>query len=165
MLFISVCTDHLMPCHACHAIRHRAIIQTKQNDPIQSNPYTHNTKVYNMNPNPARICGATHTKPCNVMCSAIQFPIPYNPSQPEPIHIHTIVIIIYTLTHIQMLIYHSNPPPLPLPICLTTLSSYPTTVLKLKLSRKLPRSSFLTSTTQCSKLSILTLAFVSSTTS
>lgn len=36
---------------------------------------------------------------------------------------------------------------------------------KLKLSKKPPKSSFLTSTTQCSKLSILTLAFVSSTTS
>ena len=37
----------------------------------------------------------------------------------------------------------------------------PITAFTLKLSRKPPRSSFLTSTTQCSKLSILTLALVS----
>lgn len=37
----------------------------------------------------------------------------------------------------------------------------PITAFKLKLSKKPPRSSFLTSTTQCSKLSILTLALVS----
>lgn len=37
----------------------------------------------------------------------------------------------------------------------------PTTALTLRLSKKPPKSSFLTSTTQCSKLSILTLALVS----
>ena len=37
----------------------------------------------------------------------------------------------------------------------------PTTAFTLRLSKKPPKSSFLTSTTQCSKLSILTLAFVS----
>ena len=41
----------------------------------------------------------------------------------------------------------------------------PTTAFMLKLSRNWLRSSFFTSTTHCSKLSILTLALVSSTTS
>lgn len=42
---------------------------------------------------------------------------------------------------------------------------YPTTAFMLRLSRKPPKSSFFTSTTQCSKLSILTRALVSATTS
>ncbi len=42
---------------------------------------------------------------------------------------------------------------------------HPTTAFMLRLSRNPPRSSFLTSTTQCSKLSIRTRAFVSPTTS
>lgn len=43
--------------------------------------------------------------------------------------------------------------------------TYPITAFMLRLSKNALRSSFLTSTTQCSKLSIFTLAFVSSTTS
>lgn len=43
--------------------------------------------------------------------------------------------------------------------------TYPTTAFKLKPSKNVPKSSFFTSTTQCSKLSIRTLAPVSSTTS
>jgi hypothetical protein len=54
--------------------------------------------------------------------------------------------------------HHSTPPPRP-----TTYR--PTTVFKLNPSRNPARSSFFTSTTQWSKLSILTRAFVSSTTS
>ena len=49
-------------------------------------------------------------------------------------------------------------------LCITNPSlslNQPTTAFTLKFSRKPPRSSFLTSTTQCSKLSILTLALVS----
>lgn len=49
--------------------------------------------------------------------------------------------------------------------CYNHPAGYPTTVFMLRLSKKPPRSSFLTSTTQCSKLSIRTRALVSATTS
>ena len=51
------------------------------------------------------------------------------------------------------------------PACPRIRHPHPTTAFMLRLSRNPPRSSFFTSTTQCSKLSILTRAFVSPTTS
>ena len=82
-------------------------------------------------------------------------------------------VISYECNHTNAEQHHENAPyhiltaqspPMPMPVH-TMSFVYPTTAFMLRLSKKPLKSSFFTSTTQCSKLSSLTRALVSSTTS